>query len=102
MNLPRVHLASSRLKPLAPAAVIAAALALVPFNTCLLRRATGLPCPGCGFTRAVLCLLHGDVAHSVRLHALALPALGLGVIAVGLALALPAEHPAWPRFAHRA
>jgi hypothetical protein len=31
----------------------------------------GVPCPGCGLTRATLALLHGDVAGALRLHPLA-------------------------------
>lgn len=31
----------------------------------------GVPCPGCGLTRATLALLHGDVASALRLHPLA-------------------------------
>lgn len=103
MNLPpRARLAFERLRPVVPAAVIVAALALVPFNTCVLRRLAGIPCPGCGFTRAVLCLLHGDVAGSVRMHPLALPGAALGVVTVALAFALPPASPAWERFAQRA
>jgi hypothetical protein len=33
------------------------------------------PCPGCGMTRAVLLLLEGHVAESLRMHALAVPVL---------------------------
>jgi len=30
----------------------------------------GIPCPGCGLTRATLALLHGDVRGALRLHPL--------------------------------
>lgn len=30
----------------------------------------GIPCPGCGLTRATLALLHGDVGTALRLHPL--------------------------------
>lgn len=35
---------------------------------CPFRRLTGLPCPGCGLTRSCLCLLRGEVAHSLSYH----------------------------------
>ncbi len=45
---------------LAAAGVLAAGWA---FNesTCLWRVITGLPCPGCGMTHALLALAHGDL-----------------------------------------
>ena len=30
----------------------------------------GIPCPGCGLTRATLALLHGDIAGALRFHPL--------------------------------
>ena len=38
------------------------------------------PCPGCGMTRAIRLLIHGDFAASLRMHALALPVLVAGVL----------------------
>ncbi len=38
---------------------------------CLLRRATGIPCPGCGMTRAFDRLADGDWAGAVAAHPLA-------------------------------
>jgi hypothetical protein len=35
--------------------------------------AFGVPCPGCGMTRAVLLLEHMDVMGSLRMHPLAVP-----------------------------
>lgn len=40
---------------------------------CPLRYATGLPCPSCGTTRAVVALLHGDVMASVGLNPFGIP-----------------------------
>jgi hypothetical protein len=50
--------------------VIAVALHL-PSWECAFFRATGLPCPGCGLTRACLLLLRGEVQASVTFHAFA-------------------------------
>lgn len=43
---------------------------------CPARRATGRPCPGCGGTRSLVHLLHGDLRGSAAAHPLG-PALGL-------------------------
>jgi hypothetical protein len=37
---------------------------------CLFRAATGIPCPSCGTTRALLHLAHGDIAGSLFLNPL--------------------------------
>jgi len=41
---------------------------------CLFHRWTGLYCPGCGVTRAVYSLLHGDLKSSLHNNLLLLPA----------------------------
>jgi len=43
----------------------------LPLWECPFLRVTGLPCPGCGLTRACILLLQGDVQASVRFHAFA-------------------------------
>jgi hypothetical protein len=40
------------------------------FPPCVFHALTGLQCPGCGSTRALHHLLHGDVAGAFRLNAL--------------------------------
>jgi hypothetical protein len=35
----------------------------------------GVPCPGCGMTRAILLLGRGDVSASLQMHPLAVPSL---------------------------
>ena len=55
---------------------------------CPFRRVTGLDCPGCGMTRALSALLHGDPDAAAAHHPLVLVALPL---AVGALLWLFAE-----------
>jgi len=43
-------------------------LSRLPF--CPMAGVLGIPCPGCGLTRATLALLHGDVRGAFRLHPL--------------------------------
>jgi hypothetical protein len=40
---------------------------------CPFKLMTGLPCPGCGMTRSVVALLHGDVPASAFFHPLGVP-----------------------------
>lgn len=40
------------------------------YPPCLFHALTGLQCPGCGTTRALHHLLHGDVAGAFRLNAM--------------------------------
>jgi hypothetical protein len=51
------------------AAPLLAALA-VDLPLCPLAAITGLPCPGCGLTRATLAAVGGDFAGALRLHPL--------------------------------
>ena len=41
----------------------------LPAWECPFRTALGLPCPGCGLTRATLHLLRGDWRHALAMHA---------------------------------
>jgi hypothetical protein len=45
----------------------------------------GIPCPGCGLTRATLALAHGDLRGALHLHPLVLPIAPLFVGALLLA-----------------
>jgi Protein of unknown function (DUF2752) len=60
---------SRALRPFLPAAAflafIGVALAHVKLPAfCLFKAATGIPCPGCGVTRSIVALLHGDFSHA--------------------------------------
>jgi hypothetical protein len=43
----------------------------LPGWQCAFLRLTGVPCPGCGLTRACMLLAKGDVQSSIRFHAFA-------------------------------
>ena len=54
-------------------AMVAGVLGLavyVDFPLCPLASGFGIPCPGCGLTRATLSLLHGDVRTALHFHPL--------------------------------
>jgi len=60
----------------------------LPGWDCPFFRLTGIPCPGCGLTRAVILLLKGDLQASLRFHAFA-PLVLLTAVALILVLLLP-------------
>jgi len=45
-------------------------LSRVTDGLCIFRRVTQLPCPGCGMTRAVLCVLRGAFSEASAYHPL--------------------------------
>ena len=56
----------------------------LPSIPCPIREGLGLPCPGCGLSRGIAALIHGDWQSSIRYHLFApvfLVAFGLLVIA---------------------
>jgi hypothetical protein len=60
---------------------------------CPFKVLTGLPCPGCGMTRSVVTLMHGDLATSVYFHPL-----GIAMVVLAASLAL-VDAWAWSRSA---
>src|ERR1043165_5055849 len=50
------------------------------YPVCQFHRLTGLNCPGCGMTRALYALLHGDFAEALRDNALLVGALLAGTV----------------------
>ncbi|HEX2641896.1 MAG TPA: DUF2752 domain-containing protein [Thermoanaerobaculia bacterium] len=74
------------------------------FVVCLFRRLTGIPCPGCGMTRAFAHLAKGEWEAAWISHPLSFvlaPQIGLAWLAWGLALAgrlrLALDDPRIPR-----
>lgn len=55
---------------------------------CPVKSALGIPCPGCGLTRACIALFRGEFAAAFDLHAFA-PVLLLGLAALAVAGLLP-------------
>lgn len=51
------------------------------FPPCLFHSLTGLQCPGCGTTRALHHLLHGDVAGAFRLNPMLFAVVPFGILA---------------------
>jgi len=52
----------------------------LPTPQCMLYGLTGIPCPGCGATRGMTCLLHGDFAGALAWN----PLFTLGALLSGL------------------
>ena len=46
---------------------------LPPFSLCLFHELTGIPCPGCGMTRALLCFGQLKIEQAVRFNPFSIP-----------------------------
>lgn len=64
------------------ALVVTGLLLALPEWWCPIARSTGVPCPGCGMTRALLALLHGDFAAAFAHHPLSLVVVPVGTWAL--------------------
>ncbi len=60
----------------------------LPSWACPFFQLTGIPCPGCGLSRATVLLLKGDLAGSFRFHAFA-PLFLIAIVALILSVLLP-------------
>jgi hypothetical protein len=66
------------------------------FSVCLFRNATGIPCPGCGMTRAFALLARGEWRAALAMHPLApLLAAELALAWLAWGWALLDRPPAW-------
>jgi hypothetical protein len=66
-------------------------LAGLPSWECPILAVTGMPCPGCGLTRATMQLLHGDIVPALRTHVFA-PVFLLAFVVMFLSLVLPEKY----------
>ena len=55
---------------------------ILKLESCPIKLLIGLPCPGCGMTRSILCLLKLDIKGSFRYNALWLILLFIVVVAI--------------------
>lgn len=79
MTLSTRNLGQAVLRAAAPLAIVALAIAMLLrfppgeytfYPQCPIFHYLHLQCPGCGATRALAALLHGDIAEALRLNAL--------------------------------
>ena len=82
---------------------VAAVWPVLPFHppfACPLRAATGVPCPLCGMTRAVVAAVHGHIATSLAFNPGGILVLAVAVLAVVRPTwAARARVPIWSIFA---
>ena len=54
----------------------------VYFLPCIFKGVTGIPCPGCGMTRACLAILQGEFSTAWRYHPVSFLLIGLSILIV--------------------
>lgn len=62
---------------------------------CPIRHFTGIPCPGCGMSRALGCLLRMDFAGSLRCNPALLPCLAAVLVLINRETCLLERWPMW-------
>ncbi|MCU0548017.1 MAG: DUF2752 domain-containing protein [Leptolyngbya sp. Prado105] len=60
----------------------------LPSWQCPIRAGLGVPCPGCGLSRATIEFMHGHIDHALEIHAFA-PLVVLVIGLMGSAIVLP-------------
>jgi hypothetical protein len=82
---------------LAAAGALVATATWQGFPLCPMAGSLGIPCPGCGLTRATLALLRGDVRQALHFHPLVWLLAPLFVVFVSAAVRELLRDPARPR-----
>lgn len=94
-STPLASVMQSRTAALAITGVSAAQIALtllhLPGWPCPFLQATGIPCPGCGLTRGIHLLLHGNIQDALTVHAYA-PVVLVALLLIAAAALLPRPH----------
>ena len=67
------------------------------YPQCLLYKATGIYCAGCGATRAIHALLHGRILEALHDNALVISALPLAIFIAGSYTINAWQQNAWPQ-----
>lgn len=67
----------------------------VPYPTCVFHKLTGLYCPGCGSTRALYQLLHGNILDALHDNVMAVLAIPFLIYAAFRKEPLSTLHPYW-------
>jgi hypothetical protein len=70
-----------------------------PPLACPLRSTTGIPCPLCGMTRAVVAAVHGEILASLAFNPAGVLVVALAVYVIVAARLPAARAPAWIVFA---
>ena len=82
------HRGSAAALGLASAVQVVATVLHLPAMDCPFLGVTGIPCPGCGLSRACAAMVTGAHEQSLRMHAFAVPVL-IGVAILIIAAAVP-------------